>query len=116
MATTRSPLGTRIREARTAKGWKQKHLAAEVAVEPMTVSRWERGATQPDLDVVRLIAEATGKPVSFFVAGDDEVDPGSVHALERVAGRLEAAAARTEAAVDRFERLLASAPRGVSTP
>src|SRR5437868_7099622 len=110
MAATRSPLGIRIREARAAKGWKQKHLAAEVRVEPMTVSRWERGATQPDLDVVRLIAEATGKPVSFFVAGDDEAEPASLHALERVAARLEAVAARSEAAADRLEQLLATSP------
>lgn len=110
MATTRSPLGIRIREARTAKGWKQKHLAAEVRVEPMTVSRWERGATQPDLDVVRLIAEATGKPVSYFVAGDDEPESGSLRALDRVAARLEAAAGRAETAIDRLEHLLAASP------
>ena len=48
------PVGERIRNARTAKGWMQKHLAAEVEVEPITVSRWERGATTPDLDVLRL--------------------------------------------------------------
>jgi transcriptional regulator with XRE-family HTH domain len=64
-------LGDRIREARAAKGWKQKNLAAEVDVEPITVSRWERGATTPDLDVLRLVAEATGRPLSYFVSDDD---------------------------------------------
>ena len=38
-----SELGDRIKNARTEKGWKQKHLAAELEVEPITVSRWERG-------------------------------------------------------------------------
>lgn len=61
-------LGLRIREARIDKRWKQKQLAAAVHVEPMTVSRWERGANTPDLDTLDLIARATGKPLSFFVA------------------------------------------------
>ena len=61
-------LGDRIREARASKGWKQRELASEVEVEPITVSRWERGATTPDLDVLRLVADATGKPLSYFVA------------------------------------------------
>jgi transcriptional regulator with XRE-family HTH domain len=39
-------------------------------VEPITVSRWERGTT-PDFDALALIAEATGKPLGYFL-GDDE--------------------------------------------
>lgn len=94
-------LGNRIREARASKGWKQRELASEVEVEPITVSRWERGATTPDLDVLRLVAEATGKPLSYFVAGDDEArasDP-TIRQLERTADKLAAQA-------DRIERLL----------
>jgi transcriptional regulator with XRE-family HTH domain len=94
-------LGDRIREARASKGWKQRELASEVAVEPITVSRWERGATTPDLDVLRLVAEATGKPLSYFVADDagpTGADP-AVRKLERAADRLTAQA-------DRIERLL----------
>jgi transcriptional regulator with XRE-family HTH domain len=94
-------LGNRIREARASKGWKQRELASQVEVEPITVSRWERGATTPDLDVLRLVAEATGKPLSYFVADDappSEADP-AVRKLERVADKLAAQA-------DRIERLL----------
>ena len=69
MANEKAQLGERIRSARAAKGWKQKHLAAEVEVEPITVSRWERGATTPDLDVLGRVAEATGMPVGYFVGG-----------------------------------------------
>ena len=46
----KAELGGRIREARASKGWKQRELASEVEVEPITVSRWERGATTPDID------------------------------------------------------------------
>ena len=85
--TEKKRVGERIKAARADKGWKQKHLAAEVDVEPITVSRWERGATTPDLDVLRLVADATGHPLSYFV------DPPAVEAVppdlaERVA-RLE---------------------------
>jgi transcriptional regulator with XRE-family HTH domain len=84
-------VGDRIRSARADKGWMQKHLAAEVEVEPITVSRWERGATTPDLDVLRLVAEATGKPLSYFVA--EEGEPAS---LEQRVAALEAGLARVE--------------------
>lgn len=99
MASRQPGLGDRIREARASKGWKQRELASEVEVEPITVSRWERGATTPDLDVLRLVAEATDKPLSYFVAGDEAVDAGAVEKLERAAAKLSKQA-------DRIERLL----------
>ena len=94
-AVAKEPVGDRIREARGQMGWKQKELAAEVAVEPITVSRWERGATTPDLDVLRLVADATGKPLSYFVGGGE----GSP-ALEARVGSLERSLARVEAKLD----------------
>lgn len=63
-------LGARIRAARDAKGWKQKELAAAVRVEPVTVSRWENGHNQPDLDKLDDLAEALEQPLSYFL-GDD---------------------------------------------
>jgi transcriptional regulator with XRE-family HTH domain len=67
MAQQRTELGRRIAEARKAKRWKQKELAAAVHVEPTTVSRWETGRHAPDLDVLDEIARATDRPLSFFV-------------------------------------------------
>jgi transcriptional regulator with XRE-family HTH domain len=105
VAEAKEQLGERIRTARAAKGWKQKHLAAEVDVEPITVSRWERGATTPDLDVVGRIADATGKPVSYFVGGDADsaTDRAS---LDEAAKRIEAAALHMAAEADRIAQLL----------
>jgi transcriptional regulator with XRE-family HTH domain len=89
----RTKLGERIREARTDRGWMQKHLAAEVEVEPITVSRWERGATTPDLDVLRLVADATGKPLTYFVSEENASGDASlaarVAAVERGLERIE---------------------------
>ena len=90
----KEPVGERIREARAAKGWKQKELAAEVEVEPITISRWERGATTPDLDVLRLVADATGRPLAYFVGGGDAPAPATgldarVESLEQSLARVE---------------------------
>ena len=107
MAEEKGQLGEKIRAARAAKGWKQKHLAAQVDVEPITVSRWERGATRPDLDVIHLVADATGKPVSYFVGGEQEAtraaDPT---ALDDAARRIEAAALHIASETDRVAQLL----------
>jgi transcriptional regulator with XRE-family HTH domain len=97
-------LGDRIREARASKGWKQRELASEVEVEPITVSRWERGATTPDLDVLRLVAEATEKPLGYFVAGDEQ--PETSGDSERATEKLERAADRLAEEADRIAALL----------
>jgi transcriptional regulator with XRE-family HTH domain len=91
-------IGVRIREARAAKGWKQKELAAQVDVEPITVSRWERGATTPDLDVLGLVADATGRPLSYFVGPANQAPAEDDDRLERLEQRLD----RLERAVGRL--------------
>jgi transcriptional regulator with XRE-family HTH domain len=100
----KAELGGRIREARASKGWKQRELASEVEVEPITVSRWERGATTPDLDVLRLVAEATEKPISYFVAGETDQAAGS--GADTTIRKLEEAAERLNAQADRIAGLL----------
>ena len=105
MAPRKAQVGPRIREARSSKGWKQKHLAAEVRVEPITVSRWERGATTPDFDALALISEATGRPLSYFV-GDDQPATSAPELADAV-DRIEAAAARIAAESERVAESLA---------
>jgi transcriptional regulator with XRE-family HTH domain len=95
----------KIKAARASKGWKQKHLAAEVSVEPITVSRWERGATTPDFDALSLIAEATGRPLSYFLS--DEERPASDPTLGDAAARIEAAAERIATEAERIVAALA---------
>jgi transcriptional regulator with XRE-family HTH domain len=101
MANTRE-LGEKIKAARADKGWKQKHLAAEVEVEPITVSRWERGATTPDLDVLRLVAQATDKPLTYFVSEGEAPAPD----LPRRVDRLEESLSRVEQKLDELLRRL----------
>jgi transcriptional regulator with XRE-family HTH domain len=99
-------LGEKIKAARADKEWKQKHLAAEVGVEPITVSRWERGATTPDLDVLRLVAEKTGKPVSYFVAerGEAPPPPDLPERVDRLEESLTRVEQKLDALLDRLTR------------
>lgn len=87
IARQNKTLGERIREAREARGWKQKELAARVSVEPMTVSRWERGVNQPDIDTLRVLAQATQTPLSFFVE-EREVTASNEERLTRLEGQV----------------------------
>jgi transcriptional regulator with XRE-family HTH domain len=104
MKPDKATVAARIKSARAAKGWKQKHLAAQVEVEPITVSRWERGATTPDFNALSLIAEATGNPLSYFL-GEDE--PAGEPSLADAVDRLEAAADRMATEGNRIADALA---------
>ena len=105
MKARKAEVAARIKSARTAHGWKQKHLAAQVNVEPITVSRWERGATTPDFNALTLIAEATGKPLSYFLGEEQPAanEPRLAEAVER----LEAAAERIATEGERIATALA---------
>ncbi len=105
MRKQKAEVAARIKEARAEKGWKQKHLAARVSVEPITISRWERGATTPDFDALALVAEATGKPLSYFL--EDGRQASQELPLAEAAQRIEAAAERIEAALAELRAELA---------
>lgn len=47
-------------------GLTQRELAALLDIEPVNVSRWERGVAEPRLQHIRRLADLTGKPVSWF--------------------------------------------------
>lgn len=94
-------MGERLRIARRSSGLTQKQLAELLEVEPITVSRWERGVTSPSLPRLRRIAEVTETTVSDLVRAPDAA---SAHALELAALREELA--ETRELVDRVARAL----------
>lgn len=68
-------LGKRIASARHEAGLHRvEELAALIAKSPWTVRDYERDRAAPPLDVLRRIAEVTGKPVSWFLGEDSEAD------------------------------------------
>ena len=105
MDPSKQEIAARIKAARVQKGWKQKHLAAAAHVEPMTVSHWERGATTPDFDALSLIAEATGKPLNYFLPESEESEVSSAQ-LEEAVARLEAVADQLAVGAERMSAML----------
>jgi len=97
----RGEVGGRLRIARRSVGLTQKQLAEALGVEPITVSRWERGVTTPSLPRLRRIAEVTETTVSDLVRAPDAA---SAHAVELAALREELA--ETRELVDRVARAL----------
>jgi transcriptional regulator with XRE-family HTH domain len=65
-------LGARIREARKSAGYKNvEQLSVQLNVAMATLSRWERGKSEPSVARLREIAVLTGKPLSYFFETTD---------------------------------------------
>jgi transcriptional regulator with XRE-family HTH domain len=92
-------VGKRLRIARRSAGLTQRELAERLDVEPITVSRWERGVTSPSLPRLMRVAELTGTSVSDLVRASDAA---SQQALELAAIRQELT--ETRQLVDRVAR------------
>lgn len=67
VSTTTSPLGSRIRQARRQAELSQSQLALRIGAHVTSVSDWERGVNEPSVRHMTSIAEATGKPLDWFV-------------------------------------------------
>ncbi|WP_323115094.1 helix-turn-helix transcriptional regulator [Pseudomonas guariconensis] len=68
-------LGSRIKALRMAKGLTQAELAEKCGYEPLTVSRFERGAYSPAIDTLAAIAQVLDVPMQdfFSATGTDEL-------------------------------------------
>lgn len=87
MVIGQEELGRRIKEAREDAGLTQSQLADLLGLKhPQSVSRYERGQTEVPAKRLRRIAEATGKPMVFFV---DEPDASAADAPQLPAEALE---------------------------
>ncbi len=63
-----SPLGLRIKELRTAKGWSQRQLAQVAEVRQATVSHLESGNVQTvDLSVLERLAKALKVDAGYLI-------------------------------------------------
>ncbi|MDO5411902.1 MAG: XRE family transcriptional regulator [bacterium] len=63
----------RIKEARLKKNFKQADLAANLNVKQNTLSNWETGRTEPDIESLRLMAKLLETSVGFLVGNDEEL-------------------------------------------
>ena len=62
-------LGDNIRELRKQKGYSQETLAQQLNVVRQTVSKWEKGLSVPDAQMLENMAELFGVPVSALLGG-----------------------------------------------
>jgi transcriptional regulator with XRE-family HTH domain len=63
---------TRVRRAREEAGLNQEELAARIGCSPRSIQNWEAEADgrRPRSQHLRLLAEATGKPLTYFFFED----------------------------------------------
>ena len=72
--------GENLKAMRKAKGYTQEELAIKINVVRQTVSKWEKGLSVPDADVLSQIAEVLDTKVSVLLGGTitDETDKDAV--------------------------------------
>jgi transcriptional regulator with XRE-family HTH domain len=86
-------IGRRIAQARNIKGLRQEDLAPLIGVSTRSIQGYELGEVSP-YKHLRAISEVLGRPVEWFLHGDEPIDPERFEALVE---RLELLVARLEA-------------------
>lgn len=64
--------GERLRVARTSRGIKQQSLGDAVGVSTMSIGRYESGAVDPKLNMVRRLAKALGVSAAELAGFNEE--------------------------------------------
>lgn len=80
-----------LKTMRKAKGYTQEELAIKLNVVRQTVSKWEKGLSVPDADVLSKIADVLDTKVSVLLGGtiSDQVDKDAVaEQLEKISEQL----------------------------
>lgn len=80
-------LSENIRILRKAKGLSQEELAARLNVVRQTVSKWEKGLSVPDADLLIALSEALETPVSTLLG--ETVAEAEADDLKAIAQKLE---------------------------
>lgn len=72
--------GENLKAMRKAKGYTQEELAIKINVVRQTVSKWEKGLSVPDADMLSQIAEVLDTKVSVLLGGTitEETDRDAV--------------------------------------
>ena len=80
-------LNENIKTARKSKGLSQQELAARLNVVRQTISKWEKGLSVPDSDLLISISEALDTPVSTLL-GENIIAP-EADGLKAISAKLE---------------------------
>lgn len=103
-------LGKRLQLLRKKKGLSQEELAQMLSVTRQTVSKWELGQSEPDLQFVSRLSEIFGVTTDYLIKGDVD-DPDKT--AENTGGEADSAppsevAAKEAGAHSRFLNFLGS--------
>ena len=77
--------GENLKAMRKAKGYTQEELAIKINVVRQTVSKWEKGLSVPDADVLSQIAEVLDTKVSVLLGGTITEETDKDAAAEQLA-------------------------------
>lgn len=80
-------LSENIKAARTSKVLSQEELAVKLSVVRQTISKWERGLSVPDADLLVALSEALETPVNALLG--DTIEPSEPDELRVIAEKLE---------------------------
>lgn len=79
-----------LKELRKAKGFTQETLAIKLNVVRQTVSKWEKGLSVPDADLLQRLAEVLEVSVSQLLGADLQDEPEKRNEVaEQLAAHLE---------------------------
>lgn len=67
-------LGQQIKKARQLAGFSQKELAEALELSDKTISAYEVGRVQPNLQTLKNLSQATQQPISYFVDDSPQGD------------------------------------------
>lgn len=67
-----SVLGDRLRAAREKKGLSQIEVFRRIKINNKTLSRYENGGTEPDIDTLKLLAELYDVSINYLTGFDED--------------------------------------------
>ncbi len=81
-------LGENIKVLRKNKGLTQEELASRLKVVRQTVSKWEKGLSVPDAELLQRLAEELDVSVTQLLGAPVEMEKDSTQATEQLAEQL----------------------------
>ena len=103
-----------LKQARQKKGISQQELASRLHVVRQTVSKWERGLSVPDADLLVRLAEILDIPVSVLLGGTPEPDAPAPDTVAQQLAAINAQLAARSRFVRRVVRVVAGICIGIA--
>jgi len=83
-------IGDRLKKARKKSRLTQKQAAAKLGIDDTTISKYENGKSEPDLQTIERLATLYNTPMEYFIIPSsseplmEEIDLSDLSALERM--------------------------------